>query len=180
MSAWAKKHPLATYLILAFALSWACELPLVAITQGWLRLPIPFALHYLAGRLPAAQAAMAQALLLGEPGGYVRVFLGQADAIRPLLAALAPHSTPAAALLHQLNAAPGPGGPGAPFAEPLTERELEVLQLISQGLSNAEIAARLVITLNTTKVHVKHLFAKLGATTRTQALARARHAGLVD
>jgi DNA-binding NarL/FixJ family response regulator len=63
--------------------------------------------------------------------------------------------------------------------EPLTERELEVLQLIAQGDSNQEIAHRLVVSLATVKTHVNHVFAKLGADSRVQVVARARAVGLL-
>jgi LuxR family transcriptional regulator, maltose regulon positive regulatory protein len=58
--------------------------------------------------------------------------------------------------------------------EPLSKRELEILQLIGEGCSNQEIADRLVITLHTVKKHSSNIFTKLGVTSRTQAVARAR------
>ncbi len=63
--------------------------------------------------------------------------------------------------------------------ESLTEREREVLQLIAQGDSNQEIARRLVVSLATVKTHVNHVFAKLGAESRMQVVARARAVGLL-
>jgi ATP/maltotriose-dependent transcriptional regulator MalT len=64
-----------------------------------------------------------------------------------------------------------------PLAEPLTERELAVLQLIADGLSNQQIAAHLVITSGTAKWYVSQIVGKLGVHSRTQALARARELG---
>ncbi|MEO7022424.1 MAG: LuxR C-terminal-related transcriptional regulator [Ktedonobacteraceae bacterium] len=58
--------------------------------------------------------------------------------------------------------------------EPLSERELEVLQHISAGRSNREIAGQLVIALSTVKSHVGTIYAKLGVQSRTQALVQAR------
>ena len=64
-------------------------------------------------------------------------------------------------------------------AEPLTERELEVLRLLAQGKSNKEIAARLVITERTVKFHVSSIMGKLGAGNRTEAVTIAAGRGLV-
>jgi LuxR family maltose regulon positive regulatory protein len=61
----------------------------------------------------------------------------------------------------------------------LSARELEVLQLLAAGKSNLAIAEELVITLDTVKRHVTHILDKLGATNRTQAVARARELGLL-
>jgi LuxR family transcriptional regulator, maltose regulon positive regulatory protein len=67
----------------------------------------------------------------------------------------------------------------AGLVEPLTERELEVLRLVAGGAPNRAIAGQLVISLDTVKRHVSHLFAKLGVANRTQAVARARELGLL-
>src|SRR5437879_197709 len=64
-------------------------------------------------------------------------------------------------------------------AEPLTERELEVLALVVEGASNQEIARKLVVSLATVKTHINHIFGKLGAESRVQVVARARALGLV-
>ena len=76
------------------------------------------------------------------------------------------------------SASPFPGP--AALAEPLTPRELDVLHLISQGLSNNDIADRLVIALNTVKRHNSSIYGKLGVRSRTQAVARARELGLLS
>jgi two-component system, NarL family, response regulator LiaR len=64
--------------------------------------------------------------------------------------------------------------------EPLTERETEVLYLLVQGQSNKDIARQLQIVENTVKVHVKHILAKLGVQSRTQAVLYAMRLGLVS
>jgi LuxR family maltose regulon positive regulatory protein len=66
-----------------------------------------------------------------------------------------------------------------PLEEPLSERELEVLQLIAQGLSNREISERLFLALDTVKGHNQKIFGKLQVQRRTEAVARARELGLL-
>jgi LuxR family maltose regulon positive regulatory protein len=62
----------------------------------------------------------------------------------------------------------------------LTARELEILALMANGASNQETAGRLVVTVGTVKGHVNHILDKLDARNRTEAVARARHLGLLD
>ncbi len=65
------------------------------------------------------------------------------------------------------------------LVEPLTSRELEVIGMLAAGKSNRAIAGELVVALDTVKKHVSHLLDKLGATNRTEAVARARELGLI-
>ncbi len=72
------------------------------------------------------------------------------------------------------------GRPGAPdLAEPLTEREAEILRLISVGMTNQEIASQLVISVATVKRHITNIYGKLGVSHRTQATARANELNLL-
>jgi LuxR family maltose regulon positive regulatory protein len=71
------------------------------------------------------------------------------------------------------------GPPPQPLLEPLSHRELEVLHLIAQGLSNQEIGERLVLALDTVKGHNRSIFGKLQVQRRTEAIARARELGLL-
>ena len=66
------------------------------------------------------------------------------------------------------------------LAEPLTERELEVLRLVADGDSNQDIARKLVVSLATVKTHINHIFGKLDAESRVQVVARARALGLLE
>jgi predicted ATPase/DNA-binding CsgD family transcriptional regulator len=79
-------------------------------------------------------------------------------------------------LTRDFNQTEPPATPIAESANPdsLTERELEVLGLVAEGLSNREIAARLVLALGTVKWYISEVYSKLGVTSRTQAVARAR------
>ncbi len=61
--------------------------------------------------------------------------------------------------------------------EPLTEREIEVIRLIENGLSNLEIAAKLFISITTVKRHISNIYAKLDVKNRTQAVARGKELG---
>jgi LuxR family maltose regulon positive regulatory protein len=65
------------------------------------------------------------------------------------------------------------------LVEPLSERELEVLQLITQGLTNREIASRLYLSLNTVKAHTRNIYGKLAVHNRTQAVTTARALGIL-
>jgi LuxR family maltose regulon positive regulatory protein len=79
------------------------------------------------------------------------------------------------------RAAPDQSGTATPaqLSEPLSDREREILRLIEQGLSNQEIAQRLFVAVSTIKWHINHLYAKLDAHSRTQAIARARELSLL-
>jgi DNA-binding NarL/FixJ family response regulator len=70
--------------------------------------------------------------------------------------------------------------PAAPLPDDLTPREAEVLGLIAEGLTNAEIAERLVVSAATVKSHVNHIFSKIGARDRAQAVVYAYANGITD
>lgn len=137
------------------------------------------------GDILPAVTALERALSLAEPEGYVRVFVDEGPSMAPLLyeaaaRGIAPQYT--GRLLAALPAAE----PASKFqklpvemVEPLSERELEVLQLIAEGLSNQEVAQRLFITLGTVKWHTSNIYGKLGVKNRTQAVAQARALGIL-
>lgn len=83
--------------------------------------------------------------------------------------------------IETLLRSPGPGSsPGAEtLAEPLTPREIEVLQLLAAGLGNKEIASRLAISEHTAKFHVAAIMGKLGASSRTEAVTMGIRHGLI-
>jgi LuxR family maltose regulon positive regulatory protein len=138
--------------------------------------------------------ALSEAFRLSEPEGYIHSFVDE--------------GAPMEALLYQLRRRTGKHGPtpyldrllaafqqksmaqmqtaepakakAQPLPEPLSERELQVLQLLAYGASNQEIAQELVIVIDTVKRHVSHIFAKLGVNNRVQAVRQARELGLLD
>jgi DNA-binding NarL/FixJ family response regulator len=81
-------------------------------------------------------------------------------------------------VLARLPTSPAPTPTPVPGLDALTARERDVLGCLGQGLSNAEIAARLVISETTTKTHVSRVLTKLGLRSRVQAAIAARTAGL--
>ncbi|HLZ23482.1 MAG TPA: LuxR C-terminal-related transcriptional regulator [Ktedonobacterales bacterium] len=125
-----------------------------------------------------AMIVLTRALALGEPEGYVRTFVDErAPMARLLRQADAREVAPN--YVGKLLAAFGQLGSSlAPVAQalhdPLSARELEILRLVASGLSTNEIATTLVITDGTVRNHLKHLYFKLGAHSRVQAVERAR------
>lgn len=111
--------------------------------------------------------------------------LGKADAILPLGATPAQIRAAAQALAVGLHVSESilesPPDPDSEFAfqEPLTERELEILNLLAEGFSNPEIAKRLTISRNTVKFHVSSIIGKLGAGSRTEAVTIGLRRGLI-
>jgi DNA-binding NarL/FixJ family response regulator len=115
--------------------------------------------------------------------GYLTKDAGAAEIARAVHAAAAGQTLLDPAVQQRLLAAaaagrPGPAAPSADLPDELTPREAEVLRLIAAGMSNAEIAAQLVISDATVKTHVNHLFAKTGARDRAQAVHYAYQHGL--
>ncbi len=138
-----------------------------------------------------AVTALAGALLLACPQGHVRVFADEGPPMAALLGRLvaAQRTGQAAAgvplgYLARLQRAFGSGQPArdpvpSGIVDPLTSRELEVLEKLAAGRSNQAIARELVVTLDTVKKHVGHVLGKLGAANRTEAVTRARELSLI-
>jgi LuxR family maltose regulon positive regulatory protein len=135
------------------------------------------------GHKEQALTRLEEALRLAAPEGYLRVFLDEDQRVLELLPKVR-HTAPA--FVDQLLTAAGvvaerpvPTPSAQPLVEPLSERELEVLQLVADGLSNREIADKLFISVGTVKTHTHNIYGKLGVSGRTQAVARARELKLL-
>jgi LuxR family maltose regulon positive regulatory protein len=140
--------------------------------------------------IPSALTPLARALALAEPEGYVRIFLDEGLPMAGLLSEAAasgirPDYVSRLQILYkreeqksQVSSMP-PDPPDQPLIEPLSKRELEVLRLIAQGLSNRAIGERLFVALDTVKGHNRNIYGKLPVRRRTEAVARARELGLL-
>jgi ATP/maltotriose-dependent transcriptional regulator MalT len=137
------------------------------------------------GDTERAMRALTDALELSEPRDYMRTYLDRAAPMQKLLSEAAsrgimPHYT--ARLLAGFDAgAKVTSGPlSQALIEPLSNRELEILQLVAAGLSNREISERLFLAMSTVKGHNRNIYGKLQVQRRTEAVARARELGLIE
>jgi len=144
--------------------------------------------HESQGDILSALVPLEHALTLAESEGYVRVFVDEGMPMAQLLSEAAARGiTPdytarllAAFEAEEQKSADGSHLPSAQLlTEPLSQRESEVLRLISQGLSNREISERLFLAVITVKGHNRNIFRKLQVRRRTEAVARARELGLL-
>ena len=136
------------------------------------------ALHALAfaamGSVNEAQRRLARSLSLARPEGYTRIYIDEGEPMASLLT-LAADAGQEPDYARQLLEAMPLAEPEQPvLIEPLSKRELQVLELIEQGLTNRQIARQLVISLPTVKSHTGNIYSKLGVSSRTQAVAKAR------
>jgi LuxR family maltose regulon positive regulatory protein len=117
------------------------------------------------------------ALKMAQPEGFIRTFVDKGQPVKALLERLKSQGGEQKEYLLTILSAFGElGRVPVPqeLVEPLSERELDVLWLLGQGLSNGEIAQRLIISVGTVKTHVHNIIDKLGVSSRAQAVAQAR------
>ena len=138
------------------------------------------------GNTQQALATLERALKLGEPEGFMRIFLDEGKPMATLLVRLVEKGVEkeyAGRLLSQFNeqldTTLQTATSGAGLSEPLSRKENNTLQLLAAGLTNKEIAERLYVSPNTVKTHVKNIFEKLQVNNRNQAIVKARELDLV-
>ena len=149
------------------------------------------------GDVAGAETVLARALALAEPEGYVRTFVDLGEPMRFMISDLRLKiekdgssqqlieyidkllATFPAAVVETIHKSEIINHKSAILPEPLSERELAVLKLIDAGLSNQEIADRLVVAVSTVKTHINNIYSKLGVGNRVQALAQARELKLL-
>ena len=122
------------------------------------------------------------ALSMAEPEGYMRFFLDEGQAMMVLMRQAASRDI-APEYARTLLAAfvkPAREMPSQSLVEPLSERESQVLQLLTTDLSGPEIAEKLMVSVNTVRFHTKNIYGKLGVNNRRQAVARAESLGLLQ
>ena len=141
------------------------------------------------GDIPRAPVSLERALTLAEPEGFIRIFVDEGplmarllyealsrgiapDYVRQLLGAFPlDESEQVASTRSKVDQ--------SELIEPLSEREIEVLQLIAEGLTSREIATRLYLSANTVKVHTRNINSKLGVNNRVKAVVKARTLGIL-
>ncbi len=140
------------------------------------------------GKNDNAVKLLGEALALAEPGGFIRLFVDEGVPMTQLLSEAAARGMMpdyigkllAAFESETQQSEDKPDlSPAQSLNELLSQREMEVLQLIAQGLSNQEIGERLFLALDTVKGHNRRIYGKLQVQSRTEAVARARELGLL-
>lgn len=144
-----------------------------------------------------AQRVLNKALQLAAPGRYIRCFLDEGEPVlsmlREMYQSIVTHNMDDI-LSHQgvdksfieellrssgTDLSRGPASTRTGLLEPLTDRETKILMLLANGVSNREMAVRLIVSENTIKFHLKRIYSKLAVASRLQAVASARDLGLI-
>jgi len=142
---------------------------------------------WLSGQRRLALRELQQALAAAAPEGLVRSLADEPWVLRDMIAAAPLADNAALAAFGQRVANACGTSPAAPRAKPaeavrevLSKREIEVLAMLAHGMSNKEMARKLSRSEATVATHLRRIYEKLGAHTRTQAIAVARRGGLID
>jgi LuxR family maltose regulon positive regulatory protein len=143
------------------------------------------------GHRSRATDLLGRALVLAEPEGYIRVFLDAGPDLTAVLRRVRPdepgglhgRAVLAAGEREPLRPDEPAGGTPAARAQPLvdalSEREVDVLRLLDSDLGGPDIARELSVSVNTVRTHTRHIYAKLGVTTRREAVREAARLGLL-
>lgn len=133
--------------------------------------------HQVANDIPQALSVLERIITLTRPGGYIRIFVDEGEPMEKLLRLAQAREISKdyiSKILAAFQETDIVSSPSLQLVEPLSDRELEVLCLIADGLSNQEIADRLIIAVGTVKAHTVNIYRKLNVNSRMQAVARAR------
>ena len=139
--------------------------------------------HEGSGKTDQALRALARSLALAEPESYTRVFIDEGRPMAVLLQKAAARAVLSDYTRKLLTAFPKqervPLEAAQTLTEPLSQRELEVLRLMSTGRSGPQIAEQMYLSINTVKTHIKNIYLKLGVNQRFEAIQKAKQLGLI-
>lgn len=181
---WAQQE---TAVSLEFLATWRQQMESQKMSDELLKgMPLQALVYEVDGQTETAVAILEEALNIAQPTGYIRLFVDEGEPMRQLLAKqqlTTGHMREYVQKLLVAFAAPAnnqaiPQQP-QPLLDALSEREIEVLQLVAEGLSNREVADRLYLSPHTVKVHARNIYSKLDVKNRTQAVAKARELNIL-
>ena len=140
--------------------------------------------HHANGETDEAIQLIGEAMGLAEPNGFIRIFVDEGLPMAQLLSEAAaqgimPNYVSKLLAVFEAEVQKNNLSPSQQLVDPLSEREIEILNLIASGLKNKEIAEQLIISLNTVLYHIKNIYRKLGVNKRTLAVAKAKEINLI-
>ncbi len=140
--------------------------------------------HHANGETDEAILLLEEAMGLAEPNGFIRIFVDEGLPMAQLLSEAAaqgimPNYVSKLLAVFEAEKQKNNLSLSQQLVDPLSERELEILNLIAAGLKNKEIAEQLIISLNTVLYHIKNIYRKLGVNKRTLAISKAKEINLI-
>jgi LuxR family maltose regulon positive regulatory protein len=140
--------------------------------------------HHAHGETDEAVQLLGGAMELAEPNGFIRIFVDEGLPMVHLLSEAAtkgimPNYVTKLLAVFEDEKQKKDLSPSQQLVDPLSEREIEILNLIAAGLKNKEIAEQLIISLNTVLYHIKNIYRKLGVNKRTLAIAKAKEIKII-